>query len=61
LSNVEAARDPDAFLGKSPLIDLISLGVAEQLVAFIGRTSFFLSRFRDKEVLIRRLDGGLIP
>lgn len=57
MSNVDDARDPEAFLGKSPLIDLLSLGIAEQLVAFIGRNSFFLSRFRDKEVLIRWLDG----
>jgi len=51
LSNVEAARDPDAFLGKSPLIDLISLGVAEQLVAFIGRTSFFCLDFATRKSL----------
>ncbi len=57
LLNGLGKRDPEAFLGKSPLIDLLSLGIAEQLVAFIGRNSFFLSRFRDKEVLIRWLDG----
>jgi len=53
--------DPEAFPAISPLIDLLSLGIAEQLVAFNGRNSFFLSRFRDKEVLIRAAGGRPIP
>jgi|SRR6266498_4385746 len=51
LSNVDDARDPEAFLGKSPLIDLLSLGIAEQLVAFIGRNSFFCLDFATRKFL----------
>ena len=48
-SNVDAARDPEAFPAKSLLSDFALACVAEQLVAFIGRNSFFCLDFATRK------------
>jgi len=50
--------DPEAFPAISPLIDLLSLGIAEQLVAFNGRNSFFCLDFATRKFLYGRLEDG---
>jgi hypothetical protein len=48
-ATVDAARDPEAFPAKSLLSDFALACVAEQLVAFIGRNSFFCLDFATRK------------